>query len=279
MTSPILDADAASFEQVVLAASHDHPVVVDFWAAWCGPCRTLGPILERQARADGGRWTLVKVDVDKDPQLAQRFGVQGIPAVFAFRGGQVVDSFTGALPERQVRDWLDRLAPDPAVAQVADGEAALAAGHPARARIAFETALDLRPGLPAALLGLAEVAITEDHPDEARSLLDALDVLPAELDARRTRLRLKLGGGDVVALRRQVEAAPTDHAARFALAHALAAAEDWDGALGELLEIVRRDRSWREDGARKEMLRLFEALGARSPTSERWRDRLARVLY
>ncbi len=274
-----MDVTEATFEQEVIARSREIPVVVDFWADWCGPCRVLGPVLERLEAESGGRWVLAKVDVTANPGLANRYGVQGIPAVKAFRGGEVVAEFVGAMPEAAVRRWLGGFDPDEADDLVARGDAARADGRNDDAVAAYRAALEVRADHPDALLGLAELA---SDPGEARDLLGRLPPrLSPEQAARRARIALGLdgNGGDVASLRARVEAAPDDLDARWELAHALAAAERYDEALGHLLEIVRRDRSYRDDGARKAMLEIFDVVGPRSELADGWRSKLAMVLY
>ncbi|MEQ1569994.1 MAG: thioredoxin domain-containing protein, partial [Myxococcota bacterium] len=189
--------DRAGWQREVVEASRERPVVVDFWAPWCQPCRVLGPVLERLAAEDAGRWSLVKVDVQAHPELAEPYRVEGIPAVFGFRDGEVADQFTGALPAGAVREWLDGLAPDPCAEAVAAGDLAQRGGDPALARAEYERALALDPSNPGALLGLAEV-------DPGGGWLARVppDLSPAHA-ARRARLTLaaEAAGADVGALR------------------------------------------------------------------------------
>lgn len=266
----VVDADA--FEREVVRASRDQPVVVDFWAPWCQPCRVIAPILEGFAEQDRGRWRLVRVDVQDHPELAEPYEVTGIPAVLAFRDGRVIEQFVGALPPAQVRAWLDRLSPPPADIAVLAGEAAT---NPAERAEHFRRALALRPDHPRALLGLAEIDL-----DEAR--VAALPAsLPPELATRRARLVAKLEsqGADAAALERAVEANPADLDARWKLAHARAAEGELDAACGHLIEIVRRDRTYRDDGARKAMLSIFDIAGPDSPVIQVWRRKLSSELF
>ncbi len=262
-----MDVRLQDFEQQVIARSRDVPVVVDFWAAWCGPCRTLGPVLERLEAEAAGAWVLAKVDVDAAPELAQRFGVQGIPAVKAFVDGRVVAEFVGAQPRAQVERWLRGVVPSEVDRLVAEGSEA-----------SLRDALTRDPAHTLARAKLAFILVQAD-PEAARALLPEGAEREAGRLAAQVRLRLEAGDEDPDALRARLEAEPGDHEARWRLAMTLAARDDLDAALGHLLDIVRANRKFRDDGARREMLRLFDVAGSRSPVSDRWRDRLAKVLY
>jgi putative thioredoxin len=258
-------------------------VVVDFWAPWCGPCRTLGPVLERLAGQAGGAWLLAKVNVDEDPDVAGRFGVQGIPAVKAFHMGEVVDEFVGALPEGEVRRWLSGVVPGPADLAFAEAEALRAGGDAAGARAALDRALALAPRHAGALLALAELALGEGRRGDALGLLDRLPPADADRHAGRVgalRLRASAPAEGVDALRAAAEARPEEPAPRLALARALAAAGDYPAALEALLELVHRFRRAEPgDAARRAMLELFEIVGPRSELADAYRTRLSRELY
>lgn len=271
-----LDVNAATFDAEVRQRSHHMPVVVDFWAAWCGPCRVIGPTLERLASEAEGRWILAKVDTAANPELAARYRIQSIPAVKAWVKGEVVDEFVGALPEGAIRQWLHRFVPDAADDRARAGDTAFATGDLAGARAAWQDALALRADHPGALLGLAESA-----PAEAQAWLARLPPkLDADLLARRARLAFRLEAARPIdCLAGIVDANPDDLDARWELAHALAGREDWEGALEHLLVLVRRNRRYRDDGARKAMLAIFDVVGVRSPMADTWRSALARVLY
>jgi len=277
-----VDVAAGGFA-AVLEESRRRPVVVDFWAPWCAPCRTLGPVLERLAAQGGGAWLLAKVNVDQDPEVAGRFGVQGIPAVKAFRNGQVVDEFVGAVPESQARRWLERIVPGPADLAFAEAQPLLAGGPPEAARQALERVLVLAPTHAGALLGLAELALQAGRPGEALERLDRIPSAEAERLGRRVaavRLRASAPAESLAELRRRVEASPGEAEPRLVLARALAAAGQVPAALEELLELVRRFRR-AEPGeeARRAMLQLFELVGARSELADTYRTKLSRELY
>lgn len=279
----VVDVPPGAFATAVLDESRRRPVVVDFWAPWCGPCRTLGPILERAAVAAGGAFLLAKVNVDEDPEVAARYGIQGIPAVKAYEGGEVIDEFVGALPEARVRAWLDGLVPGPADEALAEGLRLAASGDRAKARAALERALSLEPTLVEATLALGELEQADGRADAARTLLERLpEGLPAPLAARAAALRVKLSAPavDPAELRRRAEAAPDDPAPRLALARALAAGGDVRAALEELLALVRRHRRDPPgDEARRAMLELFELVGARSELADEYRTKLSRELF
>ncbi|MCB9686697.1 MAG: tetratricopeptide repeat protein [Alphaproteobacteria bacterium] len=275
----VVDVTPDNFEQEVVRRSAEVPVVVDFWAEWCGPCRMLGPVLERFAAEDEGKWVLAKVDTEAAPELAEFFQIQGIPAVKAFRNGEVVAEFVGAQPPPAVREWLDGLLPSAADLAAKEGQEALAAGDRGTAVAAFERAIALQGDHAEALLSLAEIT---DDADRARELVRRLHPrLTPEHAARRSRLLLTLdaGGVDEAQLAATLAERPDDLDARWELAHALATHERHDEALGHLLEIVRRDRKYRDDGARKAMLGIFDVIGARSELADTWRSRLAEELY
>jgi putative thioredoxin len=268
------DVTEADFEAAVLARSREVPVVVDFWAAWCAPCRMLGPTLEREVEALGGRVELAKVDVDQAQGLSSRFGVQGIPAVMAFRDGKVVADFVGARDAAFVRSWLAGLAPSPA-------KQALAA---ARTEEALEALLgDAEVGV-AARLKLAEMKLASGRAQEAAALLEA--VPPRGEDGERAAALLAsvafardaaAYGGEAKA-REALARSPGDLDARWALASALAAKGDIAGALESFLELVAKKRSYRDDGARKAMVALFERLGPQHELTREYRRRLQVVL-
>ena len=265
----IRDVSLADFDEQVVAASHEVPVVVDFWAPWCQPCRILKPILEKLAVEYGGRFILAKINSDENQALAQRYGVRGIPAVKAFVDGRMVDEFTGALPEAQIREFLGRLIPSPAEPLRREALALAAAGDNAAARRRMAEAINLDPTGDDAYLDFIALCLDAGDADalaEARELLDVVADRARDRNrvaALRARLQLASGGGaDAAALQDRLAAAPDDHEVRRQLANALALAQDYRGALENLLEIVRRDRTWNDEAGRKDMLNLFTLLSA-----------------
>ena len=282
MNAWVKDVDEATFEREVIARSAEVPVVVDFWAEWCGPCRTLGPLLERLATEAAGKFVLAKVDVDKNPRLSQAFGIRGIPAVKAIVGGAIVDEFVGAQPEMVVRKFVEGLQPTNADRAAARGIEAESRGDAASAEAAYREALAEDTNHPAARLGLGRL-FEGDRPDEALTELEK--VLPgtrerAEADRIAARIRLQREGGDGEAeLRDRVTRNPRDVAARLALGKRLAAVGAHEEALQHLLEAVRLDRHYEDDAARKAMIDVFELLGPSHSLTERYRDQLAKVLF
>lgn len=265
MSGHACDVSLADFETQVLAASRQVPVIVDFWAPWCQPCRILKPILEKLAAEYGGRFILAKVNSDENQELAERYGVRGIPAVKAFVDGELADEFTGALPEPQIREFIERLIPSPAEPLRREALALAAGGDVEGARRKMADAINLDPRNDTAYLDFIELCLAAGALDEAREVFDAV----AERARDRARVaalgaRLKLasagGGADIDALRARLASDGNDHEARLQLANALALRQDYRGALENLLELVRRDRKWNEEAGRKGMIDLFTLL-------------------
>ncbi len=286
MNALSFDVGSADFQEKVLDASHHLPVLVDFWAEWCAPCRTLKPVLEKLALEYGGRFFLAKLNSDQHQELAARFGVRSIPSVKAFVDGELVDEFTGALPEAQIREFIGRLLPSPA-------EPLRIAAREARARGDLEVACSLLgdaagldPAHEAVQLDLAEILLDLKDAGPARGILDAWQHKSrdtARLDALQARLKLVVAGAgaDPSALQARVTANADDLDARLQLANALALGHDYRPALEQLLAIVRRDRKWRDEAARKSMLDLFTLLGGQAQHEDlvrEFRIQLARTL-
>jgi putative thioredoxin len=276
----VKDVNEAAFEAEVLARSREVPVVVDFWAAWCGPCRVLGPILEREVGALGGRVDLVKVDTDKNPNLAARYNIQGIPAVKAFVGGEVTREFVGAQSADFLRRWLAALAPSPGKQALAAAAALAVKGDRAGAEGAFRGLLGDPEVRDAAAVGLGELLLDGGRADDAEAALAAVDPRSPQADAAEAARRRLAFARDAAAFggREAAEAAVArdgdDLEARFALASARAAALEWEPALAELLELVKRSRKFRDDGARRAMLAIFDHLGAQHPLVSEFRRQL-----
>jgi putative thioredoxin len=276
----VRDVNESTFEADVIGRSRQVPVVVDFWAAWCAPCRTLGPIIEREVAALGGRVELVKVDTDANPKLAAQYDIRGIPAVKAFSGGAVTKEFVGVQSADFLRKWLAELAPS-AGKQALGAAAALAVkGDHAAAERAFR-ALQGDPEVGnTAALALAELLVDGGRADEAEAALGGIDPRSPQADeAEATRKRLAFardaaafGGRDAAAAALARDA--NDLEARFALASAQAAALQWEAALADFLELVKRNRKFRDDGGRRAMLVIFDHLGAQNPLVSEFRRRL-----
>jgi putative thioredoxin len=277
----VLETTAATFEQDVLETSKVVPVVVDFWAPWCGPCRTLGPVLEKLAAEYAGRFRLAKVNTEENPELAQAFNVRSIPDVRVVRDGRQVDQFMGALPESQLRAFIEKVVPSPAELEWLRAAELRAAGDPAGATDALRKALELDPGLHPARIGLAATLVAAARHEEAATELDRVPDDPdwdAQLAALRQAVAFARGGGSESDLSARVAANPADLEARLALAGALAARRAWRDALEHLLEIVRRDKSWRDGEARKQMIAIFNLAGDEDLVGE-YRRKLASVLF
>jgi putative thioredoxin len=277
----VIDVSERTFEQDVLARSREVPVVVDFWAPWCGPCRVLGPVLERLATEAHGAFVLAKVNVDENQRLAAMFQVQGIPAVKAFRHGQPVDEFTGALPESQVRAWLKRIVPSEADAIIA-AAGALEATNPQEAEARYRVALGADPTNQTGLFGLGRLLLLRGEV-EGRMLLN--EVAAGTPYYTRAQGLLSLGDllgaepGDPARLAAQVERDPSDLEGRFQLAAALVRHQHYAEAMDHLLAIVERDRTFRDDGARKALLGIFALLGDDDPLTGQYRRALTSVLF
>jgi putative thioredoxin len=257
--------------------------MVDFWAPWCGPCKTLGPLLEKLADEYKGEFRLAKVNVDENPNLAGVFGIQGIPAVKLFKDGDLASEFTGALPEPMLREFLGKYLPTAADKESDEAAQLEADGKLAEAKAAYQNILDSDPNHVKALLGLGRLAMNEGDNEAALEHLEKISLVDdARKEADRLIARLKLQSGAVEnenALRQKVNADPKNLAIRYELAQALAGAEKYEEALNEFLNIVRADRTLDDDGARRAMLQIFEVLGSDDPLTDKYRSDLAKVLF
>jgi putative thioredoxin len=285
MSSAVIEVSDRDFQQTVIEQSRRVPVVVDFWAPWCGPCRMIGPVLERLAAEANGAWILAKLNVDHNPQTAGRYGIQGIPAVKGFRNGQVVSEFVGAVPEPQIRRFADQLVPSAADSIAAEGQRLEAAGNLAQAETAYRHALRADASHPVALLGLGRVFFLRDQFDEALATLQRVPLGKPERPEAESwiakagfRQQAALSGGEVEA-RRKLAANPDDLDARLALAAAMAAKGSYREALEGYLEVVRRDRGAFRNQARQAMLNLFVLLGDEHELTGEYRPQLAMLLF
>ena len=275
-TSPyVIDVDEATFQSQVLDRSQHTPVVVDFWAEWCGPCKTLGPILEQAVAARDGDVVLAKVDVDANPQLAQAFQVQGIPAVKAFKGGRIVQEFTGAQSPAAVESMLDAIVPS-ATDKLAEQARRLAPSDPDAAVAAAQQALDLDPSHRGAALAMAEVVVADD-PQRALDLVTPHRPI-AEAEAIANRAELALAGGDADELAARVDADPDDDEAALQLARLRAADGDYERAVELLLALVRKGGEIREP-AREQLVGIFNVLGDDHDLVRASRPKLASALF
>lgn len=290
----IMDADQNSFVRDVIQASRELPIIVDFWASWCGPCKQLTPLLEKVVSEAGGAVRLVKVDVDKAPDISAQLRIQSIPTVYAFRDGQPVDGFQGALPESQIKAWVDQLvkvhggaAPASPLDEALDAaDKAMDEGDIAGAGALYAQILNQDPDNLRALAGMSRAYIKGGAIDKARELVDAAsDEARASDDLKGVISAIELAdagaasAGEIDALRAKVEADPADHQARFDYAVAAFAAGDPEAAIDALLEIIRRDRAWNEEAARTELLKIFDALGPTEEVTVAGRRKLSSILF
>ncbi|HMQ93076.1 MAG TPA: co-chaperone YbbN [Amaricoccus sp.] len=286
----IKDGTEATFMADVVEASREVPVIVDFWAPWCGPCKTLGPALEAAVTAAKGKVRLVKIDVDQNQMIAAQLRVQSIPAVFGFVNGQPVDGFMGAQPASQIKAFVERLIAqgggnDGLEAALEAAEAMLEEGAVADAAQTFAAILAEEAGNPAALSGLSRSHLALGDIEKAKAILD---LVPAEkandsaILAARAQIELAeatADAGDVGEFAAALERDPGDHQARFDLAMALVAKGDQQGAIDALLELFRRDREWNDGAARAQLFKLFDSLGPKSELAAKGRRRLSSMIF
>ncbi len=285
----IKDATEATFMADVIEASREVPVVVDFWAAWCGPCKTLGPMLEAAVTAAKGKVRMVKVDVDQNQRIAAQLRIQSIPTVYAFWQGQPVDGFQGAVPQSEIKAFIDRLsglAGDGGLGEAVEAaEQMLAEGAATDAAQTFAAILAEEPEHPGAYAGLVRAHLAMGNEDQAEALLNnapARIAQSAEVEAARAQLALlrqAANAGPVAELRAAVEADPSNNEARFELARALHAAGHVDEAVDELLELFRRDREWNDGAAKAQLFTIFDALKPSDPIVLRGRRKLSSMIF
>jgi putative thioredoxin len=285
----IKDSSEATFMADVIEASREVPVIVDFWAPWCGPCKTLGPMLEKAVAEARGKVRMVKVNVDENQRIAAQLRIQSIPTVYAFFQGQPVDGFQGAVPGSEIKAFVDRLvglAGDGGIGEaVAAAEEMLAQGAAADAAQVFGSILQEEPEHAAAYGGLVRAFLAGGEAEQAELLLTQVPAKIAnapEIEAARAQLTLfrqAANAGPVDALRAKVQADPGDHQARFDLANALQAAGDTQGAVNELLELFRRDREWNEGAAKAQLFTIFDALKPQDPIVLQGRRKLSSMIF
>jgi len=289
----VKDVTTQSFVKDVIEESKRQPVLVAVWAPWCGPCKQLGPILEKVVRGAGGAVRLVKLNIDENPEIAQQMRIQSIPAVYAFKDGRPVDGFVGALPEAQVKQFVQRLgalAGDAAASPIADALAlakeANTAGDTARAVNIWTQVLQHEPENVDALIGLTRAALAKKDIAGAKALLGRVpadQANHADVAAAKTALELAEAGqkaaGEIGKLEARLAADAKDHQARLDLAMALFAAGEREKAIDQLFEIIKHDRAWNEEAARRQLLKFFEAIGLADPLTVAARRRLSAMLF
>ena len=283
MSEFAFDVSALDFEARVLEASHQQPVLVDFWAEWCGPCKVLKPLLEKLAAEYQGKFLLAKVDSDKNQAVAQEYGVRSIPTVKAIVAGEVVDEFSGALPEGQLRAFIDRLLPTPADKLLREAIAQREGGNPEAAMELLGQASQLEPENENIRIEAADILLDTGKTDEARALLDSLKPATRQEDRIKpllAKLSFSLGeqgGASEADLRQRIVQDPRDLDTRLALANLHIASQRYAEGMDELLVLIALDRGWNDDIARKTLLQVF-VLPAAAPIVPQYRRKLSSAL-
>lgn len=275
----------SDFERWVLQESHQRPVVVDFWAPWCGPCKALAPTLEKAAQEDKGSWLLAKLNTDELPDISKQFGIRSIPAVKAFQQGNIIDEFVGVLPTEQLRMWLDLFVPSEADALAEEGKVLEEQSDWPAAQAKYEAALEQKPHHNLSLLGLARLAHHQKETEQALRLLNRIHTDKDEIAQEIAQLRISIqssGGEDVDTLQQRLKSNEQDHQARYELGLALSAQGQHEAALESLLQVIvqcRTEAPELKGKARQAMVEIFDAVGFQDPLSQKYRTRLSRELY
>src|SRR5215470_685120 len=289
--APVKDVTTADFMAEVVDGSFEVPVIVDFWAPWCGPCKQLGPILEKTVRAANGAVRMVKLNIDENPEIAQQMRIQSIPAVYAFKDGRPVDGFVGALPESQVKQFVQRLGggkggPSPVEEALAMAKQAAQAGDHASAAALYTQILQRESGNVEALAGLSRAMAARGEIAKAKQVLDRVpkdNATHADVTAARAALDLAEQAQKALAsaskLRARLAQNPDDHEARLELATALFGSGEREAAIDELLALFKRDREWNEQAGRKQLLKFFEVMGPTDPLTLSGRRRLSSLMF
>jgi putative thioredoxin len=280
----IIQPTAETFDKEVIERSMQTPVIVDFWAPWCEPCKQLGPTLEKLAEEGQGKFILAKIDVDQQPDIAQWFGVQQIPVVFAIQNGQPVDQFMGNIPEAQIREWLQQFQPTPLQIVLRDA-VALEATSATEAEAKYREALELEKDLPAAKIGLTRVLMAQHRDADAQALIAEMETrgfLEPEAQPIKAELELRAAAmetGGVGAAREAVAAHPENLDLQLQLADALAASHAYPDALDICLNLVKQHRAAMGEKAKSTMVQIFQALGPTSELAQQYRRKLSTAFY